>query len=625
MVTKEALGPAERIIQTVLSHSDHAVHNRAGMVTKNAGSVIGATWVPVTHVEENGQKVVYELRKVGKTSTKVRVGLLQEDGSIKEGTRLVGRYQPAGVFPEAATWLYNQVAEVWKLDNEFAAKWASYAYTQEHRDLKVILAAFLLVQSRKGDPVLDAGKIAFHDEDLRDVGEAMLLLSRKEAGGSKDFNPKLLLRVNDVLRLPGVAEINRTLGFGQSPKHPFLGRWTKATDKWLRYREENSKMLEGLVKAGFRSTVMELARRVGYKPTSSKFFEILRWKQVQSEDGRRALAIGQAVKAAESWEGLSEAQICEKIVATKPNFKRIVGFLPKGQGLTQAIVAAAIEAGSLSDKDLIIATPTLEDLGLLDVPEIKQRWETAIKSAEDMRAANIATRVRSKSTQDALQGAADNALQKAVAEVVKGLRVYVIVDISGSMQSAIEQAKKYLAKFVQAFPLTQLHVSVFNTTGREVKIQHATAVGVEQAFRGITAGGGTSHAAGVRAIQAHKPNENEDALFIFVGDEQDGTFAEAVRRSGINPVAFGMLHIPANGFGGRDRAVLETATELQIPCFPLDEGIFADPYAVPRTLRNLIAATPVGQKATHHQLFQRVTLVDTILAVDLLKKPTWAA
>lgn len=633
------LGPAERILQTVLSYSDHAVHNRAGIVMPDPGSVVGVKWLPVTHAVEEGEKVVFELRKVGKKSTKIRLGKLKDDGCVKDANRDVGRYQDAGLFPEVAIWLYKQVSEVWKLDNEFSAKWASYAFGQEHRDLKVVLAAFMLVQCRKGDPVLDGGKIAFLDEDFRDVGEAMLLLGRsQQAGGgaaapqkkgkkapkvesgSKDFNPKLLLRVHDLLCLPGIAELNRELGFGKSARRPFLGRWPKAVDKWLRYREENPKMLEGLVKAGFRSTVMELARKVGYKPSTPKFFEVLRWRQDQAEDGRRTIAIGQAVKAAESWDGFTEEQICETIIKNKPNFKRIVGLLPKGQGLTRAIVAAAIEAGSFSDKDLIIATPTLEELGLLQVQDVRDRWEHAVKSAEDMRAANIATRVKSKATQEKLMEASDNAVKKAVAEVVKGLRIYFIVDISASMSNAIVQAKAYLAKFLQGFPAEQLHVCVFNTSGREVLIKHNSAAGIDNAFRGIAAGGGTSHAAGVKVLEKYKPKEDEDALFIFVGDEEDQPFAPAVQASGLNPIAFGFLKVRVNGY----RAIQETASTLGIPCFMIDERIFADPYAIPRTIRALVSSTPVGAVAAK-AVAPRVTLVDTILATKLLQKPAWAA
>jgi hypothetical protein len=619
---RENLGPAERILQTVLSYSDHAVHNRPGIVVPDEGSVVGVKWLPVTHAVEEGDKIVYEMRKVGRKNSKVKLGKLSNDGRVRNGRRVVGRYQPAGLYPEVVEWVYKQVAEVWNLDNEFAAKWASYAFGQEHRDLKVILAAFMLVQCRKGDPVMESGKVAFLDEDYRDVGEAMFLLTGKSKGDKSSFNPKLLLRVHDVLRLPGVAKINSDLGFGKSARKPFLGRWPKAVDKWLRYREENPKMLEGLVKAGFRQTVMTLARRVGYKPNSVKFFEALRWKQAQAKEGHRSLAIGEAVKAAESWADYTEEQICEAIVKNKPNYKRIVGLLPQGMGLTRAIVAASIEAGSLSDKDLIIATPTLEELGLLEVQDIRLRWEKATKAAEDTRAANIATRVRSKETKEKLVEAADTAVQKAVEEVVRGIRIYFMVDVSFSMTNAIAKAKEYLAKFVQGFPMDQLHVAIFNTAGRRVTIKHNSAAGVEQAFRGFQSGGGTDYGSGVRALQGHKPKEDEDVLFIFVGDEQAYNFDAAVQASGLNPLAFGFLYVPGNQ--GHDyRAVTETAANLKIPCFMIDERIFADPYAIPRTIRALIAATPVGKAAK--AAVPRMSLVDIILQTKLLEKPAWAA
>ena len=52
-------------------------------------------------------------------------------------------------------------------------------------------------------------------------------------------------------------------------------------------------------------------------------------------------------------------------------------------------MAAAVEAGVLSDADLIILTPTLEDLDLLDVPFIGARWMAACERAENARAANM--------------------------------------------------------------------------------------------------------------------------------------------------------------------------------------------------------------------------------------------
>jgi len=385
MPIQENLGPAERIIGSLLTYSDHLYHGRCGVVSSDHRFGVGVRWEPVSYKVEDGQKVVYKLEKVGKKSRRTRIGVLTEDNKVMNGGPVpIAEYRP------------------------------SYAFDQEHRDLKVVLAAFMLVQARKGAAVLDAGKIAFYDEDYRDVGEAMMLIRRKDG---KDLNPKLLLRIHDVLRLPAIAAINHDLGFGLSARRPFLGRWPKTVEKWLRHREQNPRMLDGLVKAGFRTTVMELARRIGYKPETPYFFEALRWKQCQAEDGRRTLAIGEAVKAAESWAGLSEMQVCEKIVAQKPDWKRIVGLLPKDVGVTRAVVAAAIEAACLSDKDLIILTPTLEELGLLDVPDVRGRWEQAVKASDDMRAANIARNVQSKQVAEKLQEAADIAVQKAVEEV----------------------------------------------------------------------------------------------------------------------------------------------------------------------------------------------------------------
>lgn len=624
---REDLGAAERIIQTLLGYTDHMVHNRPGMVVTDARHTLGVRWEPVTHKEEGGEKVVYRLSKIGKKEMRHRVGVMGDASihgaaNIREGGRVVGQYRPAGLFPEVVAWFYKQVAEVWKLDNEFAARWASFQWPQEHRDLKVILAAFMLVQTRKGDPIKVPGQgpegvaATFMDDDFRDVGEAMCLLFRKDG---KDFNPKLLLRVHEVLSLPVVAAINRELGFGRSTRTAFLGRWPKAVEKWLQHREQNPKLLEGLVKAGFRTTVMELARRIGYKPETPGFFEILRWKQAQAKDGRRTIAIGKAVKAAESWEGLTEEQVCQRITQEKPNWKLLVGRLPKTLGVTRAIMAAAIESKALSDKDLIILTPTLEELGLLNVQEVRERWERATRAVEDMRAANIARNVKSQAVKDVLHAAADTALQKAVEKVIKNLRAYVVVDISGSMENSLEKAKKFIAQIIPGFPPTSLHVSVFNTAGREVQIGHASAAGVEKAFRGLRASGGTNYGMGVRALRDHKPKDDEDSLIIFVGDEgQSGTFEEEVIASGLRPMAFGLVKVPGEDYG----CVQNTAARLGIPCFRISEETFADPYAIPRTVQALVAATPVGP--VRQKVTPRLTLVDQILKTDLLKKPVWA-
>jgi 6-phosphogluconate dehydrogenase len=82
--------------------------------------------------------------------------------------------------------------------------------------------------------------------------------------------------------------------------------------------------------------------------------------------------------------------------------------------------------------------------------------------------------------------------------------------------------------------------------------------------------------------------------------------------------------LDVRGNWGHGRVVTDAAAQLGIPCFVIDENIFADAYAVPRTIRNLIASTPVGQKTTTRVTKPRVSLVQQILETPLLQKPAWA-
>ena len=287
-------------------------------------------------------------------------------------------------------------------------------------------------------------------------------------------------------------------------------------------------------------------------------------------------------------------------------------------------MAAAIEAGSVSNQDLIILTPTLEELGLLSIKDIKVRWEDAVKAAENQRTANVAKRVKSKAVKDSLEEAADNAMKKSVEEVVKDLRFYVIIDKSGSMQGALDEAKELLKKMLVAFPLESLHVSVFNSFGTEIKIKSSSAKAIEHAFRGHTAGGGTLHSAGIQALSQYKPQENEDAIIIFVGDqgEYNGPkTANAIIAAGWNPVAIGMLNVHSSGWGSGNN-IYDTASRISVPCFDIDKEIFSDPYSAVRNLRNLIASTPVIKRGGG--MAKRVSLVEEILKTDLLEKPVWA-
>jgi hypothetical protein len=554
------LGPAEKLLDLVLNSSAHLWHNRPGL---NAGG----TWVPAKNTTP-----------------------------APRGAKKV----KAGLFVPAAVALYSRLLEINGLNAELMAHFASYALTQtDWRDLKVACAALMLVQNRSGQPVRDdAGEAAFADDDYRAVGEAMLLAYEKKS--TRMLTPKAVLRVAELLETPEIAALNRRAGFADpASKKPPLGRWKKAAARWLLYREQNRPMLEGLVKAGFKETIKQIARKAGYKPQSPAFFEILGWKQSQAKGGHRTVGMtGLKLEKRERFDGLSEAEICEAIETQRLSYKEVMGRLPKDVGLTPAVMAALLP--SLSDRDLRLLTPTLESLGLMAEPEVRARWEQAVAQAEDQRALNVAKNVRSKELREKLEEAADNAAKKAVAAGAgeEDLRVMFLIDKSGSMEGAIEKSKDALTKILAGFPAEKLHIATFDTMGTVLRPRAASRTAVQHMLQGIKASGGTVHAAGVRALHQAGVRIPDTArlLVIVVGDEAGETgdqFARIFKDCGYDVAAMAMIVSVA---GARGKSVSGCAAHLRVPFCEVAVEAFDDPYQVPRVLKTILEA-PVPRGA----------------------------
>lgn len=558
LLPESQLGPAEKLLDVVLSSSAHLWHNRPGIE-------VAGTWQPRP---KKGQPVPKNAKPVD-----------------------------PGLHVSAAVRLYERLIEIYKLNQDLFAHFASYALTQtDWRDLKVACAALMLVQTRSGQPVKeDDGSVAFFDDDFRRIGEAMLLHYEKKS--TRMMTPKAVLRVAQLLELDEIARLNRKAGFGDpaSKKAP-LGRWKRAAGKWLQYREKNSAMLKGLVKAGFKETIKAIARKAGYKPESQAFFEILGWKQKQAAGGHRTVGVSGELKLQkqERFDGLSEAEICEAIVEQKLTYKDVVGRLPKDVGLTPAIMVALLP--TLSDRDLRIMTPTLEELGLMADPEIRARWEASIQTATDQRSLNIAKNVRNKELREKLVEAADVAAQKAVTEATKDVdvRVMFLIDKSGSMQGAIEQSKEALSKILAGFPAEKVHIATFDTMGTVLRPKAASRAAVQHMLQGIRADGGTVHGAAVRATHGAGVTfpAGSRLVVIVVGDEAGEAgdqLARAFNECGYSPSALAML-VSVAGHGARGNTVRTCAAFMRLPFSEVNVSHFDDPYQVTRVLKALLDA-----------------------------------
>jgi len=569
------MGPAEKLLDLVLSSSAHLWHNRPGYDLNGA-------WYPQVRGRSGGA------------------------AQLPRGARAC---RP-GLFVPAATQLYARLLEIYALNATLFAHFASYALTQtDWRDLKVACAAVMLVQQRSGQPVKDGGEVAFYDDDYRAIGEAMLL--HYERKSTRMLTPKAVLRVAEMLETNEIAAMNKRAGFGDpaSRKAP-IGRWKRAATKWLQLREKNPAMLEGLVKAGFKETIKKIARKCGYKPESDKFFAILGWKQKQSAAGHRTVGLtALKLEKRDRFDGLSEAEICEAIVEQRLSYKDAVGRLPKELGLTPAILVALLP--SLSDRDLRMLTPTLEELGLMADADVRARWEKAIATSTDQRGLHIAKNVRSKELKEKLEEASDNAARAAVKEATKEaeVRVMFLIDKSGSMEGAIEQSKDALTKILAGFPAERVHIATFDTMGTVLVPKAANRAAVAHMLAGIKAAGGTVHAAALQAFHNAGVIVPPEAklIVIVVGDEAGESgeqLARAFTQLGYSPAAMALLVSVSNGRGSSVRICART---LRVPFSEVQVNTFDDPYQVPRVLAALLEApVAAGVGATQSGWVERV-------------------
>ena len=576
----EDRGAADRLLHLVLNSGAHLWHNRPGIDSNGQ-------WLPATR------------------------------GRRQPGARRVA----PGLFVPAAVHLYGTLLDIYRLDPELAARFASYAATEsDWRDLQVCLAALMLVQHRTGAPVHDDdGSVAFHDDDYRGVGVAMMLRL-----GNRAMTPKQVLRVAHLLETPEIAALNRSAGFADpAGRKPPLGRWPAAARRWLAHRERNAPLLDGLVKAGYKETIKALARKCGYKPATDRFFSVLGWAQKQAAGGHRTVGVGGdlVLQRRERFDGLGEAEICERIVAEKLSFKETVGRLPAGVGLTPAIMVTLLP--SLSDKDVRILTPTLESLGLLADAEIRARWEKALLSATDQRSLNVARNVRGADVRESLEVAAEAAVATAVSDAVadEDVHVFFLVDKSGSMEGAITKSKETLIRILAGFPPERLHIATFDTMGRVLRPKATSRAGVTHLLSTVNAGGGTVHGAALRALRVAEVEIPAGAalIVIVVGDEagESGSgFAEAFRSYGYQPSAIALIVNVDSGWQ-RGSTVRDASADLGVPFSEVEVDQFDDPYQVTRVLKTLLDA-PVADRSRPAASYP---WLDKVLATPLLTGP----
>ena len=191
-----------------------------------------------------------------------------------------------------------------------------------------------------------------------------------------------------------------------------------------------------------------------------------------------------------------------------------------------------------------------------------------------------------------------------------------LIDISASMEGAIELSKQALSMIVQGFPQEKLHIACFNTVGYLMKPKHYSAQGISHMLKSVTASGGTIYSSGMAVFKANGVTipSGADLIVFAVGDEAGESgpeFACYISGLGYQPTAFAHIVNVARGWS-RGHTVRRASEELGVPYTEVAIGQLQDVYQVQRTLKAVLEAQPFRGSEP---------LVERILRTELLTKP----
>jgi hypothetical protein len=475
--------------------------------------------------------------------------------------------------------ILKNFSELAEKDPLFLAHMTSYTFKKlDSKDLKVVSAFMNSLSDADGSPFSPGSE--YKKPNWRIISQAAFV----------ELDPKLALR---VLKLA-----NKKMAFGSKQNGTHFSKHLKtAAKKYLRYREANPKILEGIKKAGLGNTFKSIYRiaRVAPSPEACK---ILRWKQKPGFPGT-----GVELNASKfDFSNLTDIQIAEKIRAEKLKPQATLGALP--DKLSPVIAAAILE--QCSGDQAVVLTSMFEEQGLLKHSEVKVLYEEKIKTAKQ--ALDRVERIKQEldeGTQKILKESKAQVRKEQVGDIGK---VYLHIDISGSMQQSIDIAKNkgaILAECVQN-PQENFFWGVFNSQAWELKKPgNFTRDAFAAMLYGVRADGSTNCLALWK--RARELNVDTD-FFITDGQHTDGNLIAMLQR------------LKTEGFGYPKNVVIikcgQYMTNLEdafkavgIPVAVIDEKQLSESALVTQAIKS---AARGGVK-----------LVDDILATPLLSLPRW--
>jgi len=477
----------------------------------------------------------------------------------------------------------NALVPLTKKDPYFLAHLASYALTQtKNKDLQIFTTYVNSLSDADGSPFSIGSE--YKKPNLRFISHAAVQM----------FDPKLALRIlilADEFKY-GVVDYLREAA------HCSQGLRT-ALKRYLQYRENNPQMLRGI-------------HDIGFNPTIRTMYKILR--MIPNDEAAKIIHFKIKGKKLEyektmQFKRLTDLEVAKAI---QKNKWPVLGVLSRLDRPISPVIAVALLEQATGNQ-AVIFRKTFEDAGVLADKEVMKLYQGKIATAKTaLDRAETLSKDASEAVKTALQEARAESRKAEVGSIGK---VFMHLDISGSMENVLDIAKKrgaILAEIVQN-PQENFKWGTFNLTGNMLEIPNKF---VEDAFAaklyGIYGGGGTD----AFSLYPTARHFNSDVdIFISDGAHNAGDLGDKIAEfhkenpKVLKPRVCVIVWIPSREDEYARQAIRRGYEANDIPVVVLNPDTVTQSALVAEAIRSAMMGP--------------IAVIDDIMKTDLLKLPLW--
>lgn len=478
-------------------------------------------------------------------------------------------------------------ADLAKKDPLFLVHFTAWAAKQDGKDQKVLSVFFNALSDADGLPFFAGSGLS--KPNFRNISYAIM----------QNMDVPTVLRVAELskLRFGVKGVLNEAAHCPTSMK--------TALRKYLLYREAHKDILKGIRNAGLTQKYIQLYRMAGLSP-SNEAVGLFKWNQ--KKDGRKWKDFQIEDEALPDFTNITAAEIVEVLGKVKLSPVVALSVIPQKK-ITASVAEALLK--NCSGNQSIVLYNWFAANGFLDVKTIRALFKDKVQTATTA-VDRIDTLTRDAVAEDKeMMSDIRSAKRKAQANTGKLGKVFIHIDVSGSMDNVIKYAKDNASIFAECIddPKNNFSWGSFNTSGKILPTPVSfKREGFHAALYGVAAGGGTDCFSNYEA--ARKFGANID---VFFTDEEHnaGSMSERIKAFHEKypklamPTAAVIVH-----FGRNRRTCVEDAYKANgIPVVVMAPESLTESAMVSQS----ISIAMKGELA----------VIEEIMATDLPSLPKW--